>query len=171
MYGSISSTIMATVKTQKPQVKVAKAKIFNIRKEVAPRTEDERVLGGVLSDYLDGAESTSISRSVKDINSTSKVTLKINYGVNENGNEETALLFISGPLSKELRAKTITISDMIDFPVQLFNPRDQFGNPVVNAETGELEEIYVICRPEGQSRIDVVVSKAKASSNLENEMW
>ena len=153
---------MATIAKTKPTA----SKVFNIKRAVAPRDESPRDIKGSLSDYLVDANSTSISSSVKDVNATSKVTLRIDY------NDETrGLLFFSSSLSKELRAKTITVSEMFDFPIQKFTPNDEFGNPVVDEETGELAEIFVICRPEGTSRIDVSIVKGKKAAVNYNDLW
>jgi len=142
------------------------SKVFNIKRAVAQRDESPREIGGTLSDYLVDVKSTSISSSVKDVNATSKVTLRMNYNDDTRG-----LLFFSGPLSKELRAQTMKVSEMLDFPVQKFTPNDEFGNPVVDEQTGELAEIFVICRPEGTSRIDVTITKGKKSAVNYQDLW
>jgi len=142
------------------------SKVFNIKRAVAPRDESPREIGGTLSDYLVDVKSTSISSSVKDVNATSKVTLRMDYNDDTRG-----LLFFSGPLSKELRAQTMKVSEMLDFPVQKFTPNDEFGNPVVDEQTGELAEIFVICRPEGTSRIDVTIVKGKKAAVNYQDLW
>jgi len=155
------TTVMANATTTQTE-----SKVFNIRRAVAPRDESPREIGGALSDYLVDAKATSISASVKDVNAKSKVTLRMDYNDDTRG-----LLFFSGPLSKELRAKTITVSEMYDYPVQKFTPNDEFGNPVVDEQTGELAEIFVICRPEGTSRIDVSIVKGKKAAVNYNDLW
>jgi hypothetical protein len=142
------------------------SKVFNIKRAVAPRDESPREIGGTLSDYLVDVKSTSISSSVKDVNATSKVTLRMDYNDDTRG-----LLFFSGPLSKELRAQTMKVSEMLDFPVQKFTPNDEFGNPIVDEKTGELAEIFVICRPEGTSRIDVTIVKGKKAAVNYQDLW
>ena len=142
------------------------SKVFNIKRAVAPRDESPREIGGTLSVYLVDVKSTSISSSVKDVNATSKVTLRMDYNDDTRG-----LLFFSGPLSKELRAQTMKVSEMLDFPVQKFTPNDEFGNPIVDEKTGELAEIFVICRPEGTSRIDVTIVKGKKAAVNYQDLW
>ena len=158
---------MATLKTTPAKGAKAAPKLFNIKKAIAPRDETPRDVRGTMKDYLVDAVSTSISSSVKDVNAKSKVTLRIDYEDDTRG-----MLFFSKSLTAELRAKTITVSQMYDYDVAKFSPQDPITKePIINEETGEIVEIFVICRPEGSSRIDVTIDPNKKKAVDYNDLW